>query len=76
MQGVQGTLKTEPLTLLHGDERLTLRFECKPCEILGGGLDAQERAAAGAARREGLAPDVAADSLLQDEGRRSGLSPT
>jgi 23S rRNA 5-hydroxycytidine C2501 synthase len=31
--GVQGTVKAEPLTLVHGDERLTLRFDCKPCEM-------------------------------------------
>jgi putative protease len=33
VQGVQGTVKAEPLTLIHGDERLTLRFDCKPCEM-------------------------------------------
>jgi putative protease len=33
VQGVQGTVKAEPLTLVHGDERLTLRFDCKPCEM-------------------------------------------
>lgn len=31
--GVQGTVKAEPLTLQHGDEVLTLRFDCKPCEM-------------------------------------------
>jgi 23S rRNA 5-hydroxycytidine C2501 synthase len=31
--GVQGTVKAEPLTLLHGDQKLTLRFDCKPCEM-------------------------------------------
>jgi 23S rRNA 5-hydroxycytidine C2501 synthase len=31
--GVQGTVKAEPLVLVHGDERLTLRFDCKPCEM-------------------------------------------
>lgn len=31
--GVQGTVRAEPLTLVHGDERLTLRFDCKPCEM-------------------------------------------
>jgi 23S rRNA 5-hydroxycytidine C2501 synthase len=31
--GVQGTVKAEPLTLIHGDQRLTLRFDCKPCEM-------------------------------------------
>ncbi len=33
VQGVQGTVKAEPLVLVHGDERLTLRFDCKPCEM-------------------------------------------
>jgi collagenase-like PrtC family protease len=31
--GVQGTVRAEPLTLVHGDETLTLRFDCKPCEM-------------------------------------------
>jgi putative protease len=31
--GVQGTVKAEPLTLMHGDDRLTLRFDCRPCEM-------------------------------------------
>jgi len=31
--GVQGTVKAEPLTLTHGQDRLTLRFDCKPCEM-------------------------------------------
>ncbi|MDT9000775.1 U32 family peptidase [Paucibacter sp. APW11] len=31
--GVQGTVRAEPLTLQHGDEQLTLRFDCKPCEM-------------------------------------------
>jgi collagenase-like PrtC family protease len=31
--GVQGTIRAEPLVLVHGDERLTLRFDCKPCEM-------------------------------------------
>ncbi|MBI3155594.1 MAG: U32 family peptidase [Burkholderiales bacterium] len=31
--GVQGTLRAEPLTLVHGDDRLTLRFDCRPCEM-------------------------------------------
>ncbi len=33
VQGVQGTVKAEPLTIVHGGERLTLRFDCKPCEM-------------------------------------------
>ena len=31
--GVQGTVKAEPLTLINGKEKLTLRFDCKPCEM-------------------------------------------
>ncbi|NDY90592.1 peptidase U32 family protein [Ideonella livida] len=31
--GVQGTVKAEPLTIRHGDETYTLRFDCKPCEM-------------------------------------------
>ncbi len=31
--GVQGTVRAEPLTLLNGKEKLTLRFDCKPCEM-------------------------------------------
>ncbi|GAA4420771.1 U32 family peptidase [Acidovorax lacteus] len=31
--GVQGTIRAEPLVLVHNNERLTLRFDCKPCEM-------------------------------------------
>lgn len=31
--GVQGTVRAEPLVLQHGDDRFTLRFDCKPCEM-------------------------------------------
>ncbi|CAD5369874.1 putative peptidase [Rubrivivax sp. A210] len=31
--GVQGTVRAEPLALQLGDEHLTLRFDCKPCEM-------------------------------------------
>jgi putative protease len=31
--GVQGTVKAEPLTLVNGKDTLTLRFDCKPCEM-------------------------------------------
>jgi 23S rRNA 5-hydroxycytidine C2501 synthase len=31
--GVQGTVRAEPLTLEHNGEKLTLRFDCKPCEM-------------------------------------------
>jgi len=31
--GVQGFVKAEPLQLINGKEKLTLRFDCKPCEM-------------------------------------------
>ncbi len=31
--GVQGQVKAEPMTLINGDEKITLRFDCKPCEM-------------------------------------------
>ena len=31
--GVQGTVRAEPLVLQNGSEKLTLRFDCKPCEM-------------------------------------------
>jgi putative protease len=31
--GVQGTIRAEPLTIQHGKDKLTLRFDCKPCEM-------------------------------------------
>ncbi|MDH5707743.1 MAG: U32 family peptidase [Hylemonella sp.] len=31
--GVQGTVRAEPLQLINGREKLTLRFDCKPCEM-------------------------------------------
>jgi putative protease len=31
--GVQGTVKAEPMTIVNGSETLTLRFDCKPCEM-------------------------------------------
>jgi 23S rRNA 5-hydroxycytidine C2501 synthase len=31
--GVQGTVRAEPMTLTHGDDHYTLRFDCKPCEM-------------------------------------------
>ncbi len=33
VQGVQGQVKAEPMTIVHGNDRLTLRFDCKPCEM-------------------------------------------
>ncbi len=31
--GVKGTIRAEPLQLVNGKEKLTLRFDCKPCEM-------------------------------------------
>ncbi|MFD0667424.1 peptidase U32 family protein [Ramlibacter sp. MAHUQ-53] len=31
--GVKGTIKAEPLQLVNGKEKLTLHFDCKPCEM-------------------------------------------
>lgn len=31
--GVQGTISAEPMTLMNGKEKLTLRFDCKRCEM-------------------------------------------
>ena len=31
--GVQGTIRAEPMSITHGNEKLTLRFDCKPCEM-------------------------------------------
>ena len=31
--GVQGQVKADPLQLINGREKLTLRFDCKPCEM-------------------------------------------
>ncbi|MDO5288994.1 MAG: U32 family peptidase [Pseudomonadota bacterium] len=31
--GVKGTIRAEPLQLINGKEKLTLRFDCKPCEM-------------------------------------------
>ncbi|TFW11457.1 U32 family peptidase [Massilia arenosa] len=33
VQGVQGQVKAEPMTLVSGNETYTLRFDCKPCEM-------------------------------------------
>jgi putative protease len=33
VQGVQGQVRAEPMTLVSGSERYTLRFDCKPCEM-------------------------------------------
>jgi putative protease len=31
--GVQGTVTAEPMTLINGNDRFTLVFDCKPCEM-------------------------------------------
>jgi collagenase-like PrtC family protease len=31
--GVQGTVTAEPMTLINGKDRLTLKFDCKKCEM-------------------------------------------
>jgi putative protease len=31
--GVQGTIRAEPLTMVSGGDTLTLRFDCRPCEM-------------------------------------------
>ncbi len=31
--GVKGTIRAEPMQLVNGKEKLTLRFDCKPCEM-------------------------------------------
>lgn len=31
--GVQGQVRAEPMTLVNGDERLTLTFDCRACEM-------------------------------------------
>ncbi|MCO5978012.1 peptidase U32 family protein [Ideonella oryzae] len=57
--GVQGTLRAEPLTIQNGDEVLTLRFDCKPCEMhvvgrMKKNVLNQARAAEKQAAREGV----------------------
>ncbi len=31
--GVQGTITAEPMTLINGNDKFTLIFDCKPCEM-------------------------------------------
>jgi 23S rRNA 5-hydroxycytidine C2501 synthase len=33
VQGVQGQIRAEPMTLMSSGEKLTLKFDCKPCEM-------------------------------------------
>ena len=30
---MQGTVTAEPMTLISGKDRYTLKFDCKPCEM-------------------------------------------
>ena len=66
--GVKGTIRAEPLQLINGKERLTLRFDCKACEmhvvgkIKPGVMQRAEREAAEHALRFYRAAPVAASS--------------
>ena len=31
--GVMGQIRAEPMTLIHQDETITLKFDCRPCEM-------------------------------------------
>jgi putative protease len=31
--GVQGTVTAEPMTLINGNDKFTLKFDCRPCEM-------------------------------------------
>ncbi|WP_370261023.1 U32 family peptidase [Limnobacter sp.] len=33
IKGVQGQVKAEPMVLVNGDQKYTLKFDCKPCEM-------------------------------------------
>ena len=33
VQGVQGQVRAEPMVLVSGNDKLTLKFDCKPCEM-------------------------------------------
>lgn len=33
VKGVQGQIKAEPMTLVNGKQKYTLKFDCKPCEM-------------------------------------------
>ncbi|MDD5330105.1 MAG: U32 family peptidase [Sulfuricella sp.] len=33
IEGVQGQVRAEPMTLVNGNERLTLKFDCRACEM-------------------------------------------
>ena len=56
--GVQGQVKAEPLQLINGKEKLTLRFDCKPCEMHVVGK---------------MKPAVARQSLQELDAARKGL---
>ncbi|WP_293662020.1 U32 family peptidase [Rhodoferax sp. OV413] len=56
--GVQGQVRAEPLQLINGKEKLTLRFDCKPCEMHVVGK---------------MKPAVARQSLQELDAARKGL---
>lgn len=33
VQGVQGQVRAEPMVLISGKDKQTLKFDCKPCEM-------------------------------------------
>jgi len=33
ISGVQGQVRAEPMTLVNGSEKLTLKFDCRACEM-------------------------------------------
>ncbi|MEQ9105831.1 MAG: U32 family peptidase [Limnobacter sp.] len=33
VSGVQGQVKADPMVLVNGDQKYTLKFDCKPCEM-------------------------------------------
>ncbi|WP_240754543.1 peptidase U32 family protein [Lampropedia aestuarii] len=57
--GVKGTIKAEPLHLINGKEKLTLRFDCKPCEMhvvgkIKPGVLQQQKQAVAQSRSQGV----------------------
>jgi collagenase-like PrtC family protease len=76
--GVQGTVRAEPLQLVNGKEKLTLRFDCKPCEMhvvgrMKPGIAAQAKRERGPGRRGGGAGDRVSEPARGD-GRPRPLS--
>jgi putative protease len=58
--GVQGTVRAEPLQLINGKEKLTLRFDCRPCEmhVVGKMKRSVLQAGVGADAKLGAAGDI------------------